>query len=157
MYRPLTALLPLYFVLTLAPASAQRIKTPLRTNDPTGYRGRQVVVGRGGGIAGGWTAWYLLDNGDLFTRQSRDSTFRKLGRQTPANTKRVFATLDNTCRIKTTRFNEPGNTYQFVELTERYGRRRAATHRVTWGAIGQPPPASYPRFYQSFMAMIPKP
>lgn len=125
-----------------------RKTTPAIT--PATYKGRQVAVGSGGGFTGFSTTYYLLDNGMLFGKRSRDTTFTPIGSQTVANTRRVFATVEGNCNIKTTRFNNPGNTYKFVQW-----QKARQVFKVTWGGTGKPVPANYPRFYESFMAMIP--
>lgn len=118
---------------------------------PATYTGRQIMVGNGGGVTGLSTTYYLLDNGQLFGRRSRDTAFTPLGRQTAVNTKRTFTVAEDKCRILTTQFDNPGNRYKFVGW--RKGKR---THKITWGEPGTTPPASYPKFYDSFMATIPK-
>jgi hypothetical protein len=142
----------LFLSLITISVNAQRLKKT-NPNDPSGYRGRQIVVGRGGGVTGKSSAYYLLDNGDLFQKKSTDSTYQKIGTQTATNTKRAFDVLENKCKITTTTFNNPGNVYQFVELVTQ--RRFKTAHRVTWGAAKPMPPANYPKFYKSFMAMLP--
>ncbi len=117
---------------------------------PDSYTGRQLLVGSGGGFTGASTTYCLLDNGQLFSRQSRDTTYRFLGHQTRANTRRAFATVETKCRIKKTRFDKPGNIYKFVRW-----KRGKQQYGVTWGAVGARVPATYPRFYTSFMALIP--
>ena len=108
------------------------------------------MVGRGGGIAGIETTYYLLENGNLFARSGFDSTYTRLRWQTPTTTKQLFSAVENTCKIKTTIFDQPGNTYQFVGW-----QKRKTRHRVTWGAVDKTPPAAYPDFYKSFMSMLP--
>jgi len=120
------------------------------TKTPATYSGRQIIVGTGGGFTGESTTYYLLENGRLFGKRGQDSGFRFIGQQTAANTKRVFTALENACKIKSTRFDNPGNTYTFVGWKK--GRQ---TYKVTWGAPDTTVPGAYPRFYTSFMAMIP--
>lgn len=117
---------------------------------PATYKGRQVAVGSGGGFAGFSTTYYLLDNGQLFGRRSQDTAFTLIGKQTSTNTKRVFATVEDKCKVKTTRFDNPGNVYKFVQW-----RKGKQDYKVAWGAPGTTVPVNYPKFYESFMAMIP--
>jgi hypothetical protein len=126
------------------------IRKTASANTPATYTGRQIMVGSGGGFTGFSTTYYLLDNGQLFGRRSRDTTFTPLGKQTAANTKRVFRAAETTCKIKTTKFNSPGNMYKFVRW-----RKGKQEYNVVWGEPGKAVPASYPKFYNSFMAMIP--
>lgn len=131
----------------IAPVVVRKTARPVT---PATYAGRQVMVGSGGGVTGYSTTYYLLENGQLFGKRGRDSTFTALGKQTAANTKRVFTAVENTCKIKTTKFDNPGNTYKFVRW-----RKGKQAHIVTWGEPGTTVPPSYPKFYTSFMAMIP--
>jgi hypothetical protein len=126
------------------------VKKTAEANTPITYTGRQIQVGSGGGVSGFLTSYYLLENGKLFGRRSRDTTFTFIGQQTSANTKRVFATAEEKCKIKTAKFDYPGNTYKFVRW-----RKGKVVNRVAWGAVGKVVPANYPKFYDSFMAMIP--
>lgn len=117
---------------------------------PASYKGRQLMVGSGGGFTGFSTTYCLLDNGQLFGRLGRDTTYQFLGKQSTAGTKRAFATVETRCRIKKVRFDSPGNTYKFVRWKK--GKQQ---YNVTWGAVGATVPAVYPKFYTSFMSMIP--
>ena len=108
------------------------------------------MLGSGGGVTGFATTYYLLANGKLFSRSSRDTVFTFIGRQTRANTKRVFEMAEQDCAIKTTNFNHPGNTYKFAQW-----KKGEESYRVTWGDISETVPASYPRLYTSFMTMLP--
>ena len=118
---------------------------------PLTYKGRQIAVGSGGGFTGRSTTYYLFENGNLFVKRSTDTSFSLIGVQTKTNTNRVFSTLENTCNIKTTRFDQPGNTYRFVRW-----KKGTQEYRVVWGDSQLKPPANYPKFYDSFMAMLPK-
>lgn len=144
MHLPLLILLLIHL---LKPAAAQRRQPPV---SPRTYKGRVLIVGSGGGFAGGSVAYYLLDNGRLFGKRSVDTAYAELPRQSFTRTKRLFTEVEKNARVKTTRFNEPGNTYQFVGW-----QRGSVRHEVVWGRAGTTPPASYPRFYQMFMALIP--
>lgn len=161
MPRLLLILFGLLATLRLLPAPAQSPRAGVRAvpvrkqtalAHPDSYAGRQLRVGNGGGFTGFSTTYCLLDNGQLFSRSSRDTAYQFLGRQTTANTKRAFATVETTGRIKRVRFDNPGNMYKFVEWKR--GKQR---YRVSWGAVGITVPAAYPKFYNWFMTVIPAP
>lgn len=116
----------------------------------TTYKLRQIMVGSGGGITGAFTTYYLLENGKLYGKRSRDTAYTFIGQQTAANTKKVFTTVEVNCKIKTTKFDNPGNIYKFVQW-----RKGKLNYKVAWGEVGKTVPANYPRVYDSFMAMIP--
>ena len=160
MFRLYLTSLFLLATLRLLPAHAQApqatdkapvtVRKTANALTPDRYTGRQLMVGSGGGFTGFSTTYYLLDNGRLFGRRSRDTAYRFLGKQSMTNTKRAFATVETTCRIKKTRFDKPGNTYKFVRWKQ--GKQQ---YNVTWGATDATVPALYPKFYTSFMNMIP--
>ncbi|MFD2572846.1 FAD-binding oxidoreductase [Spirosoma soli] len=143
---------------TANPAAESRpitVRKSASGSTPATYKGRQILVGSGGGFTGAYTTYYLLDNGQLFGRRGRDTTFTFIGEQTSVNTKRVFTALEQACKIKTTRFDKPGNLYKFVEW-----RKGKQSYKVTWSASqaeasGVTVPVNYPAFYNSFMKMIP--
>ena len=129
---------------------------PLLTNAqsvvsmPATYQGRRLSVGSGGGFSGAVTTYFLLDNGRLFQQIDPDTTAKFVRQLTRKTTTRLFSTLETRCRIRTTRFSHPGNTYQFIGW-----QRGASKNTVTWGADGHTPPAGYDAFYQRFLTFIP--
>ena len=159
MRRLFLTMLPLLIALLL-PVLGQGIRAVSETKPvvrktvsaitPATYTGRQILVGSGGGFTGFSTTYYLFENGKLFGRRSRDTTFTFIRQQTVANTKRIFSVAEKTCKIRTTRFDHPGNMYKFVQW-----RKGKSTNKVTWGELGKTVSTNYPKFYTSFMAMIP--
>ncbi|GAB3903932.1 hypothetical protein GCM10028803_33150 [Larkinella knui] len=121
-----------------------------RSTYPLTYQNRQISVGKGGGFTGASTAYYLLENGNLYAKSTADSLFTHLGKKSAAVTRRLFNELEKTCQIKTTRFDQPGNVYQYVSW-----KKNQQEFKVTWGNQRQPPPARFVKFYKSFMAQIP--
>jgi len=117
---------------------------------PDAYKGRQMAVGSGGGFTGLTTTYYLLDNGKLFRKTNRDTTYTALGKLKATRRKQLFSAVLDTCQIKEASYNQPGNVSRFVLF-----QHGDETHRVTWAASDSAVPASYPKFYQSFMAMLP--
>ena len=121
-----------------------------RDATPAHYKGRQLVMGSGGGITGFVTTYYLLDNRKLFVRNGRDSVFTFLNRQRGATTRQLFQLAEDTCNIRNTTFDYPGNLYKFAQW-----KKGEESHKVTWGGTGETVPASYPKLYNSFMAVVP--
>jgi hypothetical protein len=146
----------LWVLLTL-PAFSQSVKPKAKTTQktvnitPATHRGRLVAVGNGGGITGKTTTYYLLDTGELFRKSPADADFVRIGKQTTANTKRVFWSVEDRCAIKKTTFNEPGNYYQFVRW-----QKGKEIYRVVWTPSDTTVPANYPKVYASFLNMIPQ-
>ena len=118
---------------------------------PDIYKGRVLTVGSGGGVVGTETAYSLLDDGRLFSKTSKATTYTFLGVQTPENTKRVFWSVEDRCQIKKTTFNKPGNIYRFVQW-----HKGADNHKVTWAPGDKTLPANYEKVYTGFMGMLPK-
>ena len=159
MKRLFLTMLPLLIALLL-PVLGQGIRAVSETKPtkgkiaavitPATYAGRQIMVGNGGGVTGFSTTYYLFENGKLFGRRNRDTTFTFIRQQTLTNTKRIFSVAEKTCKIRTTRFDHPGNMYKFVQW-----RKGKLANKVTWGASDKKVSANYTKFYTSFMAMIP--
>ena len=121
-----------------------------RAATPDKYKGRQLVMGSGGGITGFVTTYYLLDNRKLFVRNGRDTMFTFLNRQPEIITRQLFQMAEDTCNIKTTTFDHPGNLYKFAQWN-----KGEQSHKVTWGDREEKVPASYTKLYNSFMAIVP--
>lgn len=119
---------------------------------PDTYKKRQVSVGSGGGFTGMTTMYYLLDNGKLFRKSNRDTTYTALGKLNVSQRKQLFSAVLDICQIKTTPYDQPGNVSRFVVF-----QNGNETHRVTWATGDSAVPASYPKLYQSFMSMLPVP
>lgn len=142
-----------FLIVLLTAAGISEAQTPASgSRYPLTYKNRQIVVGKGGGFTGASTAYYLLENGYLYVKSDTDSVFTPLGKKSAAITRRLFKDLETACRIKTTRFSQPGNLYQFVSW-----KKNQQEYKVSWGDPRQPPPARFVKFYQSFMAQIPAP
>lgn len=121
-----------------------------RHTRPDTYKKRQVAVGSGGGFTGMTTTYYLLNNGKLFRKSNRDTTYTALGRIKATQREQLFDAVLDTCHIKTTPYDQPGNLSRFVVF-----QNGDETHRATWATGDTAVPASYPKFYQSFMSMLP--
>ncbi|RAJ92168.1 hypothetical protein LX87_05135 [Larkinella arboricola] len=141
-------LLSLSLLMVIGVSEAQTVASGSRY--PLTYKKRQILVGKGGGFTGASTVYYLLENGYLYRKTGTDSLFTPLGKQPAATTRRLFKELENNCRIKTTPFDHPGNTYQFVGW-----KKNEREYRVTWGASGQTVPPAFRTFYNSFMKLVP--
>ncbi|AQG82524.1 hypothetical protein AWR27_15690 [Spirosoma montaniterrae] len=133
------------------PVSARPIQAQKSTVAmPNTYKKRQVMVGNGGGVTGGSVTYYLLEDGRLYGKRSRDKGYTFIGQQKPLATKRVFETVESKCSIAKTKFDKPGNMYQFVGWQNDKKR-----YQVTWAKGDSTVPANYPKFHKAFMNMIP--
>ena len=120
------------------------------TEVPDIYKGRVLTVGSGGGIVGKETVYVLLDDGRLFSRKLGQTSYTFIGKQTAANTKKVFWSVEDRCAIRKTAYNKPGNMYRFVGW-----KKGAETRRVAWAPGDKTLPPNYERVYTGFMGMIP--
>ncbi|WP_019989251.1 hypothetical protein [Rudanella lutea] len=125
-------------------------RTPKTATSPLTYKGRVITVTTGGGFTGRSTSYSLQDDGRLYGKRSTDAAYALLGKQSAPNTRRVFWSLEDRCKIKTTQFDNPGNTYKAVSW-----RKGTETYTVTWGSPKDSVPDSYEKFYSAFMATIP--
>ena len=119
---------------------------------PDLYRGRVLAVGSGGGIRGVETAYFLLDDGRLFSRKTGEKGYTFMGTQTAANTKKVFWSVEDRCAIKKTTYNKPGNIYRFIQW-----KKGTEEHRVAWATGDKDVPGNYEQVYKGFMGMLPAP
>ena len=133
------------------PAMVLRAKRTVSSREvPDSYRGRILSVGSGGGIRGQETAYYLLDDGRLFSRKTGETSYGFIGKQTPGNTRKVFWSVEDRCAIRKTTYSKPGNMYRFVGW-----KKGAETHKVTWTPGDKAVPPNFDQVYTGFMGMLP--
>lgn len=118
---------------------------------PDTYKGRLITIGSGGGFVGKETTYSLLDDGRLFSRKTGEKAYTYIGKQTAANTKKVFWSVEDRCAIKKTAYQHPGNMYRFVGW-----RKGTEVYKVTWALGDKNVPANYEQVYKGFIGMLPK-
>ncbi|WP_234734038.1 FAD-binding oxidoreductase [Tellurirhabdus bombi] len=116
--------------------------------DPSTYKKRQLIVGSGGGFTGRSETYYLFEDGQLFKKSSVDTAFTRLPKQSAKVARHWLKKLETTCRIKETKFKEPGNTYEFVRW-----KKGAEVYTVTWGN-DRIPPEGYQQLHEALMKRI---
>jgi len=84
----------------------------METN-PDNYKQKIMVFGNGGGFAGIEKSYYLLDNGQVFLKTNRDTSYTKVGKLESKLTGQLF-TLVGTLQ-KDSVVNDPGNIYSFLK------------------------------------------
>ena len=110
------------------------------------YEGQQLIVGSGGGFSGAWREYRLLENGQLYTKTSRETDF------TLAKTidNQTFESLFKDARnIKWKAFDEPGNVYYYISW-----KKGNVETQVKWGYPDAKPTAAVQKLYDVFMAKI---
>lgn len=114
---------------------------------PTTYPERQIAYGSGGGVAGIETTYYLLDNGRVFLRQGRDTTFQAVGKIPNKQCRQLFEEAAQ-LGLAEVDFQHPGNTYQFLEVGG-----PAQPHRISWGSNRQQPDERVKALYQQLRSL----
>src|SRR5687768_11797667 len=82
---------------------------------PGDYNGDQIHFGQGGGFTGNVNYYVILEDGRLFQKQQRDSSYTHLATWKKNFTKQLFTNYQQ-LSLDTLAFNEPGNLYYFVEM-----------------------------------------
>ncbi len=81
---------------------------------PEQYKKSQLVFGSGGGFAGTYNEYILLDNGRLFKRNEDRKTVTELKTVKKSLTEQVFNNI-HTFKLDTYKHNEPQNLYYFIK------------------------------------------
>ncbi len=108
-----------------------------------------LTIGNGGGFTGEVTAYHILGNGDVLktsTLGGRDTTFLKT--LSPEELRQIHNQSEN-LKLKSTKFNHPGNMYYFVNLTD-----PQHTHRITWGHHTHKIPEPIRNFYKKTLDLV---
>ncbi|RRA99107.1 hypothetical protein [Larkinella rosea] len=114
---------------------------------PNRYTGRQIVVEVGSETDR--PEYRLLDNGLMYYREGAEGGFTQLGQQKKDTTQRAFATLEQECKIKTTKLDKP----EKPDVTITW-KRAKTEFAVGWEKRNAP--EVYERFYEKFMSFFPK-
>lgn len=138
----LLASLPLWTILIL---SLGACKTHTLQQLPE----TRLYFGNGGGFAGAYTEYMLLENGQLFQRESLQGAFVALSKVKRSQAKALFKAWTEQ-QLDKQNFHHPGNLYRFLRMEE--GQE---VHRITWGASDPPTPPQLKAFYKSCLALLP--
>ncbi len=110
----------------------------------------QLYFGSGGGFAGTFTEYMLLENGQFFKRESQQGAFIALPKVKRSQAKLIF--LDWTKqKMSEQDFQHPGNLYHFVRMED-----KGQKHRLSWGSSSHPTPESIKQFYAACQALVPQ-
>lgn len=97
---------------------------------PANLPERQLAFGDGGGFAGAYTEYLLLENGQLFVQKGLSGERVELPAAKKSTAKALFKKA-SVLLTDSTAFNYPGNMYYFLQ------RKDAGVDvRLTWGAPG---------------------
>jgi len=89
---------------------------------------KQLIFGSGGGITGAIDTYVLLENGQIFHKNSLTKEVMELESMSKKEAKSCFVKLKELA-LSEMDFNHPGNIYFFLETKE-----GDESHRVTWGS-----------------------
>lgn len=110
---------------------------------------KQLHFGSGGGFAGVFTSYLLLENGQFFRKDALNGTFEPLDRVKKTQAKALFRQWE-TAQLAKLDFDHPGNLYHFVTMMT-----GDTTYRLSWGAMDYPASDAMKSFYESCKKMIP--
>ena len=108
---------------------------------PIDYKGNQIHFGQGGGFTGNVNYYVILDDGRLFQKQLKDTSFSHLATWKRNFTHQLFTDYDQ-LELDTLAYSEPGNLYYFVEM-----HNEGKIHRSVWGKPGFNPSQKLVDFY----------
>ena len=98
---------------------------------PAKYRGEQIHFGQGGGFSGAVSYFALMDDGRVFQKGFRDSTFALLDTWDKHFVSQMFSNY-KVLGLDTVQYYEPGDLYYFIQ----YKSGSGPFHRIAWGKPG---------------------
>ncbi len=109
---------------------------------PKDFKGNQIHFGQGGGFTGVITHFALLEDGRVFQKEFRDSTFTLHDTWDKAFVKQMFHNYQQ-LKLDQVEHYHPGNLYYFIE----HRSPTTDTHRISWGQSGYSPTENIVTFY----------
>jgi len=106
------------------------------------YKGEQLHFGQGGGFTGIISHYALLDDGRLFQREPRDTSFTFITTWDKGFVEQMFSNYHQ-LDLGKVEHHHPGNLYYFIE----YYTPSKEVHRITWGQQGYSPDDNIVAFY----------
>ena len=109
---------------------------------PDDFKGEQIHFGQGGGFSGILTYFVLLDDGRLYQKAYRDSTYSLLTKWPDDFVNQMFENYQLLHLDKVDHY-EPGDLYYFIE----FHNGPKEVHRIAWGKPGFTPADNVVIFY----------
>lgn len=109
---------------------------------PAEYKGEQLHFGQGGGFTGDVNYFILLDDGRVFKKEVRDSSYILYDTWKKTFVDQMFSNYQSLA-LEKTEFYHPGNLYYFIEKHS----RNVPVHRISWGQSGYTPEPNIVSFY----------
>jgi hypothetical protein len=123
-------------------------KTAMVTT-PESFRGKQLLIGTGGGVTGLTTTWFILENGQVFRQESVSGEIKEMKKISKHQTSRVFEGAWS-LELEKENFSHPGNMTSFITIKEP-GKTPIT---VKWGDAKYPVPEKYSSFYQQTFSIV---
>ncbi len=96
-------------------------------DSPTESPDPQITFGSGGGFTGAVTDYTLLENGQLFKRNSMKNEFLAMHKIKSDVVEQMFKNYEF-LKIGEETINEPGNLYYFIQFKDKDKNE----HKITW-------------------------
>lgn len=93
---------------------------------PVDYPKGQVSFGSGGGITGAVNETFILDNGQVFSKNGLDTNYVALKTLKKQTTKQIFNNVE-VLNLKEIEVNKPGNRYNFIRIKD-----KDIDHQIVW-------------------------
>lgn len=108
---------------------------------PEVYDKRKITFGSGGGFAGRYTEYSLLENGQLFGRPTQTATWQSMDTLQKNQVKQYFKQIDQ-LNLRKVDFNQPGNWSYYIIIED-----HQKLHKIQWCAEAIPTDSSVISFY----------
>lgn len=132
-------ILALLFGLALILLYSQCKSTEVQS--PELFDKRKITFGAGGGFAGTITQYCLLENGQLFGKNSKMLEWQSMDTLKKATVKQYFKQIEH-LNLLNVKFNRPGNWSYFMTITD-----GPKDHKIQWAPEQKPPQAGVETFY----------
>lgn len=131
------------FTLILSTLCVFSCKTSEYT--PESFEGKMLIVGNEGGFAGTTNEYYVFENGQLFSYNSRQSTKVQLKPIDKKTVKQMFANYDN-LGFSSMELEDPGNMTYYLKMES--GDKK---HQIRWGGVNEEVPPVVKKYYMNLM------
>lgn len=108
----------------------------------------QLIFGNGGGITGATNSYILLENGQLFQKNSLTDSTKEVTPISKKQAKLLYQQVQE-LKIDSLEFNHPGNRYFFIQHLQEGTR-----HELTWGDMNHKIPKEIETFYKSLFEIV---
>jgi hypothetical protein len=109
---------------------------------PIEFKGEQIYFGQGGGFSGILTYYALLDDGRLFQKGLRDSSYILVDTWKGDFVTQMFTNYHQ-LHLDTINYYEPGDLYYFLQ----YKSANKPLKRIAWGRSGFKPDDNLVTYY----------